>query len=160
MQVQEVFNWCKEFYPSFDMGYAISLCHKFMLNPKRRLKSLSLGYYSIFKVISALATDSEITLYDEPILGMDASHRDLFYKELLANYIEIPKTIIISTHIISEISNLIEMVIILKNYKLYINSNVDNLLKSACYLVPNKDILLNKDCIDISSTVLTKHYNI
>ena len=52
-------------------------------------------------------------LLDEPVLGLDANHRDLFYKTLLARYSEKPFTVVVSTHLIEEISSLIEDVVIL-----------------------------------------------
>lgn len=61
----------------------------------------------------ALSTNAPYVLLDEPVLGLDANHRDLFYKTLLARYAERPFTAVISTHLIEEISHLIEDVVIL-----------------------------------------------
>ncbi|MFS0780385.1 ATP-binding cassette domain-containing protein [Bacillus sp. 1P06AnD] len=54
----------------------------------RNVKSLSTGYSSILKIITARATHVPVLLLDEPVLGLDANHRDLFYRELIANYSE------------------------------------------------------------------------
>ncbi|NLL43331.1 MAG: hypothetical protein GX251_08320 [Firmicutes bacterium] len=51
---------------------------------------------------------------DEPILGLDANHREILYREILANYAEEPKTIVLSTHLIEEAADLLEEVIVIK----------------------------------------------
>ncbi|MFZ5987580.1 MAG: ABC transporter ATP-binding protein [Bacillota bacterium] len=153
MKVKDVFRWTKEFYPSFDCDYALNLCDKFALNPQKKIKSLSTGYNSVSKLITALASNAEVLIFDEPVLGLDAHHRDLFYKELLASYIEKPKTIILSTHIIEEIADILERVIIIKDKKIAVNDSVENLLKSAyCVSGPSDSIekfIAGRNCINI-----------
>jgi ABC-2 type transport system ATP-binding protein len=153
MRVKEVFRWTKEFYPNFSIEYATELCKKFDLNQNKKLKELSTGYGTIAKLITSLASNSPIIIFDEPVLGLDATHRDLFYKELLVNYMEHPKTIILSTHIIEEIAKILERVIIIKDRNVLINDDTENLLKSAyCVsgLAKNIDRYISgKKCINI-----------
>lgn len=61
----------------------------------------------------------------------DAHHRDLFYRELLSGYMEQPRTVILSTHIIEEISDLLERVIILRDHEIAVDDSVENLLRSG-----------------------------
>jgi ABC-2 type transport system ATP-binding protein len=131
LKIKEIFKWTKEYYSLFDMEYANNLAKKFELNINKRVKSLSTGYTSIFKAITALASNAEIIMFDEPVLGLDANHRNMFYKELIANYNEIPKTIIISTHLIEEVETVLEEVIIIKEGKLIAKKPVEELLASA-----------------------------
>ena len=118
-KVKDVFKWTKE------------LAKKFRLNINTKIKNLSTGYTSICKIITTLASNAEVLIFDEPILGLDANHRELFYKLLMENYIENPKTIILSTHIIEEVSNLIEKVIILNNSKVISSDEAEELLDKA-----------------------------
>jgi ABC-2 type transport system ATP-binding protein len=134
LKVAEIFKWTKEYYPLFDTEYANSLAKKFELNINKRIKSLSTGYTSIFKVIVALSSNAKVIIFDEPVLGLDANHRNMFYKELIANFSENPKTIVISTHLIEEIGTVLEEVIIIKNGKLIEKKPVEELLASA-YIV-------------------------
>jgi ABC-2 type transport system ATP-binding protein len=128
MKIREAFKWTGAFYPDFDLEYANLLSKQFALDTRKKIKSLSTGYASIFKIILALASNAEILLLDEPVLGLDANHRDMFYKELLANYMIKPRTIIISTHLIEEAADLLEEVIIIKEGRLLINENAADLM--------------------------------
>ena len=131
MKVKEGFIWSKEFYPSFNTDYAYDLSKRFELNTNKKIKELSTGYNSIFKLILTLSVGTPMMIFDEPVLGLDANHRELFYKELIKNYSEQPKTIIISTHLIEEISNILEEVIIIKNGQVVITQSVDKILELA-----------------------------
>jgi ABC-2 type transport system ATP-binding protein len=118
MRVGKAFEAARHFYPGFDLEYAKTLSAKFGLDTRKKITALSTGYRSIFRLIVALSVNTPYLLLDEPVLGLDASHRDLFYRELLAKYSEKPCTILISTHLIAEVENLIERVIILRSGKL------------------------------------------
>ena len=115
--VKQLFRWSKNFYPDFDMEYAFQLAGEFGLNFKKKLKGLSTGYLTIAKLIAALASNAPYTFFDEPVLGLDANHREMFYRELIHRYSEQPRTIVISTHLIEEIAEIIEQVVINKQRK-------------------------------------------
>lgn len=131
MTVKSAFRWGREFYPEFDTNYAFSLSEKFMLKPNKKIKSLSTGYKSIFKIIMALSCNAPILLLDEPVLGLDANHRDLFYRELLVNYGENPRTIVVSTHLIEEAAEIIEDVIVIKDGRIILNDSVEKVLSQG-----------------------------
>ncbi|WP_411169354.1 ATP-binding cassette domain-containing protein [Clostridium sp. MB05] len=155
LKVKELFKWTSEFYESFNMEYALNLCKKFGLDTNKKFKELSTGYSSICKIIITLSSGAEILIFDEPVLGLDANHRDLFYKELVANYIDEPKTIILSTHIIEEVAEILEKVIIIKEGKLLSDKEVENLLSEA-YIVSGASesidkYIKNKKCININT---------
>lgn len=137
MKVKEIIKWTKDFYPNFDLDYAYKLSDKFNLNLKSKFKALSTGYASIFKIILTLSSRAPILLFDEPILGLDANHRDMFYKELINYYSETPTTVIISTHLIEEVSDIIEEVLIIKDGKLILSDTTENILFSG-YTVSGK----------------------
>ncbi|MDQ2085603.1 ABC transporter ATP-binding protein [Herbivorax sp. ANBcel31] len=151
--VKKVFKWTKEFYPDFDMDYALSLCDKFGLKANKKFKSLSTGYNSITKLIITLSSNAKVLIFDEPILGLDACHRELFYKELLDNFIKKPKTIIISTHIIEEISDILERVVVINKGKIALDDNVEKILEKAwCVSGAAKNIdefVKSRNCINV-----------
>lgn len=131
LKIKEIFKWTKEFNPSFDTEYATKLSEKFELNINKKVRELSTGFSSIFKAIITLASNASIMLLDEPVLGLDANHRDIFYKELIINYSKEPKTIIISTHLIEEVADVLEEAIIIKQGKIIKKESVEDLLTSA-----------------------------
>ena len=115
VRVRRMFEWSKLFNSGFDTDYANGLAAKFGLDPGKKFGQLSTGYRSIAKLVATLASGAEYLLFDEPVLGLDANHRQLFYEELLARYAEKPCTVILSTHLIEEVSALIEHVVIIKD---------------------------------------------
>lgn len=131
MTVKEVFKWTREFYPNTDTEYAMKLADKFELNIKKKLKALSTGYGSIYKIIVALSCNAPILLLDEPVLGLDANFREVFYRELLEHYSESPKTIVVSTHLIEEAANVIENIAIIKNGEIILNDTTQNVLTAG-----------------------------
>jgi ABC-2 type transport system ATP-binding protein len=128
MKISEVLKWSKEFYPDMDMDYAGYLADRFALNKKKKVRELSTGYESVFQIIIALACKAPILLLDEPVLGLDANFRDLFYRELLDNYNKNPRTIVISTHLIEEAADVIENVVIIKNGRVLLTDEAQHLL--------------------------------
>lgn len=133
-KIKYLFKQIKIFYKDFDMDYANMLAQKFGLNLNKSVKQLSTGYTSIFKLIIALSVNVPYILFDEPVLGLDANHRDLFYRTLIENYSENPKTIIISTHLIEEIADIVEQVIIIKEGKILLDKPTDQ-VKTMGYCV-------------------------
>lgn len=131
LRVKEIFKWTGEFYPGFDSEYASQLAGRFELDINKKFKELSTGYASILKAILTLASNTEILLFDEPILGLDANHRDLLYKEILSNYIERPTTVLISTHLIDEVADILEEAIIIEKGRIILKRSVEELLDSA-----------------------------
>lgn len=129
--VEKAFYWMKEFRKEFDLTFAKHLADEFGLNTKKRIKSLSTGYASILKNILALASNAPFILLDEPVLGLDANHRDMFYKFLIEKYSEAPFTAIISTHLIEEVASVVEHVIIIKDGRIIRDEPRETLLDSG-----------------------------
>lgn len=99
--------------PRWDGAYARRLLDRFGLAPTDQLDQLSTGMRSAVSVVAGLAARAPLTMFDEPHLGMDAPARYAFYDELLADYVEHPRTVLLSTHLIDEIASLVEDVVIL-----------------------------------------------
>ena len=132
MKVKDAFKVTKTFYPSFDEANALKLSEMFELNIKKKIKSLSTGYQSIFRNILALSVNVPYVFFDEPVLGLDAYHRDLFYRLLIEKYSEEPFTAVISTHLIEEVARVIERVVILNEGRLVCHEACDELLQRCC----------------------------
>ena len=131
MTVKEALKWGKIFYPHFDADFAGELAQRFNLPLKKKIVALSTGYQSIFKIVMAFSTNAPFLLLDEPVLGLDAGHRDMFYKLLLERYSESPCTIVISTHLIAEVANLIEHCVIIKDGRILKDAPCEELLRGG-----------------------------
>jgi ABC-2 type transport system ATP-binding protein len=131
MRVKEVYRLTQDFYPGFDLAYAQQLAARFQLEPGKKVEALSTGYKSILKLILALASNAPLLLLDEPVLGLDANHRDLFYRELLAHFNAQTQTVVLSTHLIEEAANLLEDVIILHEGEILLSRPIEDILRLA-----------------------------
>ena len=100
LKIKDQFKWIARFYDDFDKEKALEIANKFNLNINKKFKALSKGYQSIFKLTVALSLNVPYVIYDEPVLGLDANHRELFYDLLLKDYENSERTIIIATHLI------------------------------------------------------------
>jgi ABC-2 type transport system ATP-binding protein len=146
MRVKSYFGATARFF-GFNEEYANRLAKSFGLDTSKKLKNLSTGYGTIAKLITALASDAEYLLLDEPVLGLDANHRDMFYRELLENYAANPRTIILSTHLIEEISGLVEQVVVIKEGEILLATSAEEMLAMG-YCVSGKAEDVEAYCAD------------
>ncbi len=128
MKVKEAFRWSQCFYANFDPVYAEKTAARFGLDCSKKIKTLSTGFNSIFKLVIALSVNTPYLLFDEPILGLDANNRDLFYRLLIEKFSVTPCTIIISTHLIDEVASVVGEVVIIKNGTIIRNESCEALL--------------------------------
>lgn len=134
MTIKKILGWMAHFYGDFDSAFAEKLLHAFELKPKQKFGKLSTGYRSIFKAIIALCVPCDFVFLDEPTLGLDASHRDLFYQALMTTCAKRPRTFVIATHIIDEVATLLEEVKIVKDGRLIRDMPLDDLLANTALL--------------------------
>lgn len=135
--VDRNFRWMKDFRPEFDAGYAKFLADSFGLDVRKRIRALSTGYATLFKNILALASNAPFLLLDEPVLGLDANHRDMFYRFMLEKYGEKPFTAIISTHLVEAVASIFEHVVVINDGRIIKNEPRETLLASG-YSVSGK----------------------
>ena len=143
--VAQLFRWTGDFYPGFDGEYAGQLADTFGLPEKKKLKNLSTGYLTIAKLITALASNAPYTLFDEPVLGLDANHREVFYRQLIESYSRQPRTILISTHLIEEVADIIEQVVIIKAGKILLDRPAEE-VKRMGYTVSGRAEAVDAYC--------------
>ena len=101
------------FYTNWNSSLASGLFEYYSFNPKQQHGSLSKGSKSTFNSILGIASRSPLTVLDEPTTGMDSAVRKDFYRALLKDYLEYPRTIIISSHLLSELEEILEDILLL-----------------------------------------------
>jgi ABC-2 type transport system ATP-binding protein len=118
-------------YPDWDADLAGALLDDFELPPHRVIKRLSRGMRSGLSIVIGLAARAEVTLFDEPYAGLDAVARQLFYNRLLADYAAYPRTFVLSTHLVDEVADLLERVVIIDHGRVTVDRSADELRGSA-----------------------------
>nr|WP_080998039.1 ABC transporter ATP-binding protein [Limosilactobacillus reuteri] len=131
MKISQTFDLADAAYGDFNYDLAKRLLKVFNLEDTMKVTNLSTGQRTASKLIVALAVNADYILLDESILGLDANHREAFYKELVKTYQERPRTFVLSTHLIEEIQQLVEHVLILDHHQLIIDEDTENLLTKA-----------------------------
>lgn len=134
IKVKKIFRAAKTLYKNWDEEYSNFLIKEFDLNIKKNYNKLSRGNKTIVGLIVGLSSRAPLTLFDEPSLGLDAAYRYKFYNLLLQDIENNPRTVIISTHLIDEVTNLFEAIIILKDEKVYLKEEVEELMEKAYFL--------------------------
>jgi ABC-2 type transport system ATP-binding protein len=137
-KVKHVLKSAPWFFRNWDAEFAEQLVADFRLPADRRIKKLSRGQLSAVGVIVGLASRAPLTFFDEPYLGLDAVARQLFYDRLLEDYAEHPRTVILSTHLIDEVSNLLEHVLVIDDGRIIIDESAESLRGSAQTVVGGK----------------------
>jgi len=134
-QPRHVFKSAAWFFPHWDADFAAQLATEFRVPLTRKMKKLSRGQVSAVGVIVGLASRAPLTFFDEPYLGLDAVARQLFYDRLLEDFAEHPRSVILSTHLIDEVSNLLEHVLVIDEGRIIIDAPADELRGSVTNVV-------------------------
>lgn len=130
-KVSGMLEFSERYRPNFDRAYAEKLAKLFQLPMNKQMKQLSKGQKSAVNVVIGLANRSPITIFDEAYVGMDAPTRELFYKEVLEDHARFPRTIILSTHLVSEMDYLFEEVIFLHKGQILMKAPIDEVLEQG-----------------------------
>lgn len=125
--VKDALKLAASCWPNWDKEYAEKLIRLYDLPLKKRISSLSRGMKSALGVTIGFASRAPVTIFDEAYLGMDAPSRYTFYDELLRDYMEHPRTLVLSTHLIEEVSHLFEEVLILNRGRLLLQEETESL---------------------------------
>lgn len=112
-RIRVTFEFAAMLRPGWDADYAHALLDRFEVPFRKKPQQLSTGKRSALSAILGLASRSDLTIFDEVYLGMDAVARRMFYDELMADWIAHPRTIILSSHLLDEVEDLMEDVVIL-----------------------------------------------
>lgn len=133
---------------SFDYDFADEMVERFELDRNKKFKKLSLGMKTMISTIICLASNKPVVLLDEPVLGFDAIMRTEFYDLLLESFERHPRIIIVSTHIIDEISKYIQKLIIIDKGKLKFYDDI-NVIDEKAYSISG----LNKDVDNVTENL-------
>lgn len=167
LTLMEILEQGEKFYEKWDMDFAKRLFKYFAFDEKQVHKNLSKGKKSTFNVIFGLASRCALTMFDEPTTGMDAAVRKDFYRALLKDYLAHPRSIIISSHHLDEIEDLLEDVLLIDQGKKNLHLPIEDLQEYALGLtgktaiveqwVANKEVLFTNHIGEDRSYVVVKN---
>ena len=124
MKATDLFDLFADFYADFDRAKAMSMCASLGVTPSDRLKTMSKGTKEKVQLVLVMARKAQAYLLDEPIAGVDPAARDFILNTILTNYNE-DGTVMISTHLISDIEKVLDEAIFLKDGQVVLHNTVD-----------------------------------
>jgi ABC-2 type transport system ATP-binding protein len=143
LNLDELLETAADFYHNWDMKLARNLFDYFGLEPKQTHAGLSKGMKDTFNGIIGLAARCPLTIFDEPTNGMDAGVRKDFYRALLKDYIANPRTIIISSHHLNEVEDILEDILLLKDGKQFLHMPIEELREYAVVVSGKEEAMKN-----------------
>ncbi|ALD72207.1 ABC transporter ATP-binding protein [Streptococcus gordonii] len=126
MKIKEVFAMFKDFYSDFDEEKANHLLEDLKLDEKSRLKNLSKGNKEKVQLILVMSRKADLYVLDEPIGGVDPAARDYILKTIIQNRSE-NSSVLISTHLISDIEDILDDVIFIKDGEILLQEDANEL---------------------------------
>ena len=137
----KIVEYIKYLYPHFNQDRFDELTKLFKIDLFDKYRKLSLGNQSLFRNIIALSLQAKFLLLDEPSVGLDEINRDMFYQKLL-DYQEIDgSTIVISSHILSDIEKIVTDIVILNRGKIIVNDSINDILEKSIIITTNEDYI-------------------
>lgn len=126
MKVEDIITMFEEFYDDFDRKRAVDMITKLNIDTKQQLKNLSKGTKEKVQLILVMSRHANLYLLDEPIGGVDPAARDYILNTIINNYEE-NATVIIATHLIADIEQVLDEVIFINQGKIALQSTVDDI---------------------------------
>lgn len=126
MRVCDLLEFYEDFYSDFDRSRAYAMLDSLQIRPSDRLRTMSKGTKEKVQLILTMSRRAQLYCLDEPIAGVDPAARDYILSTILNNYDE-NATILISTHLIADIENILDEVLFLKDGHLKLQSTVDEI---------------------------------
>ena len=130
MTVLELLNYFKDFYEDFRIDKAKELISKLDLDLNQKLKTMSKGTKEKVQLILVMSRKAKLYILDEPIGGIDPAARDYIINTILTNFSD-DASLLISTHLISDLEKVLDEVIFLKNGKVVRSGSTDEIRKET-----------------------------
>ena len=125
-RISELISYYSDFYSDFDVSRAHTMLKDLDIDPSLRLKTLSKGTKEKVQLILVMSRDAQLYVLDEPIGGVDPAARDYILRTILTNYKE-DASVLISTHLIADVENVLDRVLFLQNGQITLNASVDEI---------------------------------
>src|SRR5580658_4273924 len=125
MRVTQALDYVEGVHPRFNRAKAEGFLAKTVIKPKSRVRELSKGMVAQLHLALVMAIDARLLVLDEPTLGLDLLYRKQFYDSLLNDYFDGSRTIIVTTHQVEEIQNILTDVMFLNHGRIVLNHSME-----------------------------------
>ena len=126
MKVTDILNFFCDFYEDFDRNRAADMLRRLGIDENERLGAMSKGTKEKVQLIMVMSRDAQLYCLDEPIGGVDPAARDYILQTIITNYNE-HASVLISTHLIADIENVLDDVIFIQNGHIRLHASVDEI---------------------------------
>lgn len=126
MTTKDLIRFFSDFYSDFKDQKAYDMLQRLNLDPKQKLKTMSKGTKEKVQLVLVMSREAKLYCLDEPIGGVDPATRDYILNTIINNYKE-DASVLISTHLISDVESILDHVIFIKNGELTLSSSVDDI---------------------------------
>ena len=125
IKVKEAIDFVDGIHPRFDRAKCERFIANTKLNPNLRVREMSKGMIVQLHLALVMAIDAKLLVLDDPTLGLDILYRKQFYQRLLEDYFDEQKTIIVTTHQVEEIENILTDVMFIRDGKIVLTAAMD-----------------------------------
>ncbi len=130
MNTNKLIRFYRDFYEDFDVNKAEKMLQSLGIDPNKTLKKLSKGMKEKVQLILTMSRNAKVYFLDEPIAGVDPAARDYILKTIISNY-NPSALVLISTHLIADIESVLDDVVFLKNGKVALHKNADEIREES-----------------------------
>ena len=127
LRVDQAVDFVAGVHPRFRRDRAMALLNKTQITGKRRMRELSKGMKTQVHLALTMAIDARLLVLDEPTLGLDILARSAFYDALVNDYMDETRTILITTHQVEEVENLLTDVLFINRGRIVLDSSLEDI---------------------------------
>ncbi len=139
MTVDQVLQYVDGVHPKFDLKKCLSILSKTDIKRSSKIKILSRGLVVQLHLSIVMAIDAKLLVLDEPTLGLDLIYRKEFYSQLIEDYYDGDRTILISTHQVEEIEGVLSDALFMNQGRVVMYDSIESINKKFLELRPNND---------------------
>jgi ABC-2 type transport system ATP-binding protein len=140
IRVREAIDFVANIHPRFNRAKCEAFLARTKLTPDQRVKQMSKGMIVQLHLALVMAIDAKLLVLDEPTLGLDILYRKQFYQNLLEDYFDENKTIIVTTHQVEEIEHILTDLMFIRDGKIVLNTDMDAMAERFAEVMVSADM--------------------
>jgi len=139
IRVREVVDFVANVHPRFDRAKCEAFLARTKLQPNQRVRQMSKGMIVQLHLALVMAIDARLLILDEPTLGLDILYRKQFYQNLLEDYFDENKTIVVTTHQVEEVEHILTDLMFIRDGKIVLDADMDAVGERFIEVMVNAD---------------------